>query len=54
INIVERYSTPDAIEEHMGSEPFRMLVQALGEEDLLSEDPGAMEESMVRCVGGFE
>lgn len=54
IEIVERYTTPAAFEEHTRSEPFRVLVQALGEEELLSEDPGTIEESMVRFVAGFE
>ncbi|KAL9021131.1 MAG: hypothetical protein Q9185_001670 [Variospora sp. 1 TL-2023] len=54
IEIVERYTTPAAFEEHTRSEPFRALVQALGEEELLSEDPGTIEESMVRVVAGFE
>ncbi|KAL8649628.1 MAG: hypothetical protein Q9210_004287 [Variospora velana] len=54
IEIVERYSAPGALEEHTRSEPFRALVQALGEEELLSEDPGTIEEGMVRCVAGFE
>lgn len=54
IEIVERYTTPAAFEEHTRSEPFRALVQALGEEELLSEDPGTIEESMVRFVAGFE
>ncbi|KAL8906561.1 MAG: hypothetical protein Q9207_001945 [Kuettlingeria erythrocarpa] len=54
IEIVERYSTPGAFEEHTQSQPFRMLVQALGAEGLLSESPGRMEEGRVQCVGGFE
>ncbi|KAL8925774.1 MAG: hypothetical protein Q9208_003271 [Pyrenodesmia sp. 3 TL-2023] len=54
IEIVERYSTPGAFEKHTQSEPFRMLVRALGEEGLLSESPGRVEDSRVRCVGGFE
>ncbi|KAL8734866.1 MAG: hypothetical protein Q9166_001218 [cf. Caloplaca sp. 2 TL-2023] len=52
--ILERYTTQEAFDEHVRSAPFQMLVQALGEEDLLSERPGEMEDSRVTLSGGFE
>lgn len=52
--IIERYNTRKAFEEHTQSDAFRKLVKALGEESLLAESVGEMEESWVRKIGGFE
>ncbi|KAI4213895.1 MAG: hypothetical protein LQ351_003590 [Letrouitia transgressa] len=54
IAIIERYNTQKAFEEHTQSDAFGKLAKALGEESLLAESVGGMEESWVQKIGGFE